>query len=120
MKRVAFISTAAAFVAAATAAAASVQGGAAKPLLRIADTDPLAVRGLHFRGGESVTVTARAGAPGERVVRARALRVAATGSFTVTFADIEATDCKLSVVARTASGLTVSLKVPPRPCGALP
>jgi hypothetical protein len=111
-----------------TAAAATVAAGialfggsaarsAAKATasLRVARIDPLTVRGLHFRGGERVTVTADL--PHSR----RTARVVAdaAGAFTVRLGRVRHHDpCQFSLLvqARGSRGSTALSKMPPRLC----
>lgn len=121
MKRIACTVIASALVVGGSAlgAAGSPAGSQAKPWLRLADTEPLTVRGVNFRVGEAVTVTATTREQGELKRKSKAARTSATGAFTVTLTGVDIEDCALAITAQGASGDRATLKFPPRPCGAL-
>jgi hypothetical protein len=119
---IASVSALVAGVGGAAAAQAIGTGSAARPMLRIVDTDPLTVRGVNFRGGEQVTVTAavqnRVTAKTER--HSRLTRTAAGGGFTVALPNVEPPTCApWSVTAVGASGDRATIKFVPM-CGPLP
>jgi hypothetical protein len=105
-----------AWIAAAVAAAltaASVQGGSARPTLRLADTEPLAVAGAAFRPRELVRVQAI----GTFGTRAKSVRATTLGRFTIRFVTLDADPCKLRFVkAFGAGGSRAILRIPPGVC----
>jgi hypothetical protein len=122
MKRIAFIVLASALVVGGTSLGATASSGAsqAKPRLGLVDTDPLTVRGVNFKAGEQITVTATMRNQAKTHRLNRAARTTAQGGFTVTLAGVDFNDCALiAVTAQGGSGDKASLKLPPRQCGAL-
>ena len=86
--------------------------------IRVARIDPLTVRGLNFRRGERVTVTAHL-AHGRRTARVTA---DAEGAFSVRLGRVRHYDpCEFSLLvqARGSRGSTALSKVPPRLCPVL-
>jgi hypothetical protein len=120
MKRIALIATTSVLVVAGSAFGASASSQA-KPWLRLADTEPLTIRGVNFKAGEAITVTATMREQGTKAKRvSKAAHAAASGGFTVTLASVDIDDCGLiGITAQGASGDRASLKLPPRQCGAL-
>jgi hypothetical protein len=85
------------------------------PALRLVTTQPLTVRGVHFKSHERVRVTDHDGT----AKRAKVVRASATGTFKVTFAMPMAIDPCLESVRVTAAGARGSdamLKLPQRAC----
>jgi hypothetical protein len=123
MKRIALIAIASALVIGGSAfgATAASSGAQAKPWLRLADSDPVTVRGANFKAGEQVTVTAATLHEGKTTRANKAARSSTRGSFTVTLLGLEIDDCGLrtTITAVGASGDRASVKFLPRPCGAL-
>jgi hypothetical protein len=85
------------------------------PALRLASTQPLTVRGVHFKSHERVRVTEHVGT----AKRSKLIRATATGTFKVTFAGSTAIDPCLESVSFTAvggRGSAAALKLPQRAC----
>jgi hypothetical protein len=83
--------------------------------LRVARIDPLTVRGLDFRSGERVTVTANL----PRSRRTARVTADAAGAFTVRLGRVRHYDpCQFSLLvrARGSRGSTAISKMPPRLC----
>lgn len=102
---------AASLLAVASAAPAAV----GDPVVRIADTDPLVVRGVRFQASERVTLrVAIRGGPQET----RLIRATPRGSFTATFASLRVTTCDaFSVRAVGWRGSRAGYVQLPPPCG---
>ncbi len=86
-----------------------------KPSLRLLGTNPLAVRGFHFRPGEHVRVTATL----QGMKLRRDTRANAAGTFTVRFSTAPLYDpcgSSLVVAAVGSLGSMTLLKPPPREC----
>ena len=83
---------------------------AAKPSLRIVKSTPTKVRGVHFRAGENVQVTA-----GKRAVRTKAN---GSGYFVITIPGTSRCDSS-RVLARGSAGSYAIVKLLPAP-GCLP
>jgi hypothetical protein len=99
----------AAGVVAALCCSAAAWGSTAPPALRIAATQPLAVRGLHFAPRERVRVYLLGQQPELRRVRATA-----TGSFRVAFGDVSVDRCSaFALRAVGARGSRAALHVSP-------
>ena len=95
-------------------AALSARTGAG-PALRFVRIDPLIVRGLDFRAGERVTVTARL----PRATRRAHLTASAAGAFRVRLGRVRSYDpCAftLFVEARGSLGSKASIRTLPRMC----
>jgi hypothetical protein len=87
-------------------------GRITKPTLRIADTTPLAVQGVHFRSAERVTVVVASNGRHAKVVRASQL-----GRFVVRFASVNPDVCNGFVVTATGNrGSRATYKLPQREC----
>ena len=85
------------------------------PALRLVSTQPLSVRGVHFKSYERVRVTQHV----DTSKRSKLVRASATGAFKVTFDVPMATDPCLESVRVTAVGARGSeaaLKLPQRAC----
>ena len=83
--------------------------------LRVARIDPLTVRGLGFRSGERVTVTANL----PRSRRTARVIANAEGAFTVRLGRVRRYDpCQFSLLvkARGSRGSTAMARMPPRLC----
>lgn len=123
MKRIALIVIASALVIGGSAfgAAAESSGAQAKPWLRLADSDPVTVRGTNFKAGEQVTVTVTSFQQAKTASSSKVARSSTQGAFTVTLTDVEIDDCGLrtTITAIGASGDRATVKFLPRPCGAL-
>ena len=88
---------------------------AARPALRFVRIDPLIVRGLAFRAGERVTVTARV----PRATRTTHVTASAAGAFRVRLGRVRSYDpCAftLSIRARGSLGSEASIRTLPRMC----
>jgi hypothetical protein len=102
---------AASLLAVASAAPAAV----GEPVVRIADTDPLVVRGVRFQASERVTVRVviRGGPRETQLVRATP-----RGSFTATFASLTVASCDaFNVHALGWRGSRAGYVQLPPPCG---
>lgn len=77
-----------AFAGGAATAPGAVDPASSKATLRLLDRDPVKLRGLSFKAGERVRVTV---ANGDETAK-RIVRAGMTGSFTVTFTTMPATD----------------------------
>jgi hypothetical protein len=100
------------------AVAATALGAAGGPVVRIADKQPVVVRGANFKAGERVTVffVVRGGERGTRLVRA-----SVGGSFKAAFASLTLTECDaFSIRALGWRGSRASYAQPPPPCGPAP
>lgn len=89
------------------------------PALRLVSTEPLTVRGLHFRSNERVRVTQHI----DSSKRSKVVRATAAGTFKVTFAVPAAIDPCLESVRVTAvggRGSEAALKLPQRACPPAP
>lgn len=89
-----------------------------RPALKLLDTSPVVVRGLHFQSGERIRLTASI----EGVKNARVVRASAAGAFTVGFGKGSRVDrCggAFVVVAIGARGSKALLKLPSRECAPL-
>jgi len=105
----------AAAVCSALALAASALAAAPVPALRLASTQPLTVRGVHFKSHERVRVTEHVGTG----KWSRTVRASGIGMFTVSFAVATAVDPCLESVRVTAvggRGSDAMLKLPQRAC----
>src|SRR5262245_26524313 len=76
------------FGTAVTGSSAAVSREAAKPRLMLVDTDPVTFRGVGFKAGERVQLTA---ADGGRTVR-RSATTASAGTFTMLVPGVNAND----------------------------
>jgi hypothetical protein len=88
---------------------------AARPALRFARIDPLVVRGLDFRAGERVTVTARV----LRATRTAHVTASSAGAFRVRLGRVRSYDpCAftLSIQAHGSLGSQASIRTLPRMC----
>ena len=90
---------------------------ATRPAVQVTGTHPLALRGLHFRPAERVTVRVGAGS----MVRVHVVRASATGTFTTTFTAVSLERCApLAVVARGSKGSVATIRPSPfRDCSPL-
>jgi hypothetical protein len=89
------------------------------PALRLVTTQPLTVRGAHFKSHERVRVTQHI----DTSKLSKLVRATATGTFKVTFAAPMAIDpCleSISVTAVGARGSAAALKLPQRACPPAP
>jgi hypothetical protein len=106
----------AAFIAGALAAAAlaaPVSGGSARPTLRLADVQPLAVTGTAFHSRELV----RLQAVGTFGTRAKSVRATTLGRFVARFVSLTGDPCRLRFVKATgAAGSRAVLRLPPGAC----
>jgi hypothetical protein len=83
-----------------------------RPALRLAATDPLVVRGVHFYPSERVRVTVRSGS-----IWTRRVRTTERGSFRVAFANATRDRCEFLVA--TANGVRgdhAFLRIAPAEC----
>jgi len=97
----------------------SASASSSAPALRMVSTQPLTVRGVHFKSHERVRVTQHLDA----TTRSKVVRATATGTFRVTFAVPMAIDPCLESVRVTAIGARGSeavLKLPQRACPPAP
>jgi len=97
----------------------SASASSSAPALRMVTTQPLTVRGVHFKSHERVRVTQHLDA----TTRSKVVRATATGTFRVTFAVPMAIDPCLESVRVTAVGARGSeavLKLPQRACPPAP
>ncbi len=110
-------------VLAAFAAVASSVGAAssAKPVLRIADTSPLVIRGANFEPSERVSVVAQAHPASGKMMRVTRSTVATgNGGFLVTIAGVDANSCAgFSIVAVGNDGSHATFKRVPGKCPSL-
>ena len=86
-----------------------------RPVLRVLDTAPFTVRGVHFRPYERVRLAVRARVSGTRLVT-----VNRSGTFLVRFRQIRLKDCDLYRVAATGNRGSRANRVVIPACGALP
>ena len=93
---------------------AAVQAGPAPPRLRIADSAPLAIRGVGFGAHEKVRLTVTLGA----TTQLRKLYTDRQGTFFARFADLKYDRCHgaLKVAAVGARGHTSSFELQPLEC----
>jgi hypothetical protein len=111
MSRVLLILVAAAFALGGSAGAAQTSGSRA--LLRLTDTQPVKLTGLHFHSGERVRVTVVA----ETARRTRLVRATRAGAFVATFSELSTDRCgELSAVAVGARGSRATFKLIPLGC----
>jgi hypothetical protein len=106
-------------VAAALALAAPAAAAGPTPTLRLVVSQPLTVRGVHFKSHERVRVTEHVGSDRHW----KLVRATTAGTFKVTFADATAIDPCLESVRLTAvggRGSTAALKLPQRACPPAP
>jgi hypothetical protein len=86
---------------------AVVASGLSAPALRTMSSQPLAVRGVHFRAAERVTVRVAAG----ESVRVHVVRATAAGTFTTTFTAVVLERCSPFVVtARGSKGSVATIR----------
>jgi hypothetical protein len=88
------------------------------PTVRVADTNPVVVRGVNFGAGERITVqfVIRGGERATRLVRA-----GERGSFTATSSSLRVTQCDIfNVRALGWRGSRASYVQLPPPCGPAP
>lgn len=85
------------------------------PTLRLVSTQPLVVKGAHFKAHERVRVTARA----DVTKRTKLIRTTAKGTFSVSFGTSLAVDPCVESIRVTASGgrgSDAAMKLPQRAC----
>jgi hypothetical protein len=100
------------------AVASTAPAAVGDPAVRIADRNPVVVRGVNFRPSERVTVqfVIRGGERATRLVRA-----GVRGGFTATFASLTVTECDaFNVRALGWRGSRASYVQLPPPCGPAP
>jgi len=61
-----------------------------RPTLRLMESAPFVLRGMHFQPGEHVTVTVAG-----KTLHRKSTTAGAAGSFTVTFAGVSGDDCRI-------------------------
>jgi hypothetical protein len=89
-------------------------GATAKPTLRLADMQPLVLKGRSFKRAERVTVTVRV----EGARRVDRVRATSSGGFTAVFQSVEYDPCGGALFAGAVGsrGSEASLKLPQREC----